>query len=73
MIKGTPYPYSKALWNHHMYLNPFPMLEVCAECSKLQENVYFMGSIVISYQMEASNVPGSHIFSRFPAEGILYP
>ncbi len=49
------------------YLNKY------AECSKLQENVYFMGSVLSSCQGRATKVIERLVHCYFLAESIMYP
>ena len=56
-----------------MCLYLFPVLGMHAECSKLQENVYFMGSISSRYQSGAPKVIKCLVLCYFLREGIMYP
>ncbi len=49
------------------------LLEKYAECSKLQENVYFIGSILSRYQITAPNVRKRLVSYSFHGKGVMYP
>ena len=56
IVKGMTFPLFTVVWQLQMCLYSSPQLGKHAECSQLQENVYFMGSILSRYQSRVTKV-----------------
>ncbi len=71
-VKGRQYPKGTVLLQLHLYLHSSPKLEIDSECSQLQENVYFTGSILNIYQITTPSLYESLTWCCFYPKGILY-